>query len=167
LAGYILGPAVLNLIPFVDILSSHIGTIGLLLLIFEHGVNSNFSWNIPDGRAFSLVPVGIVVAMFALCITICGTVLYSFGFPILEAILGASAVSTMFVGVSDAGWASIPLKDCIQGYQSDVCGRMVSAMVPSPDCFAPTVILFNLFTIEYDQGTCPPCGREGSTASCR
>ena len=106
-----LGPPVLNAIPFADVLCENIGMIGFLVIMFENGLSVNLKFNMVDWMGQFILPAAMVMTSIAVNVALSALVMGSFGIPAIEASIAATALSTMFVVPPDTGWLEICTKD--------------------------------------------------------
>ena len=114
----------LNSVPFVELLSEHIGIIGFLVLIFEQGLSCQLCGKL-DETSISIVAA--VVLSVAGNILLCALALVSFGIPPAESSLAATSLATMIFDIADTGWFDIKTRDSASGFKKED-GRL-SAMV--------------------------------------
>ena len=106
LAGFVVGPAVLNVAPMMEELKI-VGQLALMVVIFERGLYTNFA---------SLAQCGIFGALIAilsitLSMTFVVTALRVNGIPFIEAMCGGCVMSASVVGLVDIGWARRQVND--------------------------------------------------------
>ena len=134
LVGMILGPAVLDIVPFVPALTA-IGQIGLLLLVLEGGINIELGTLKRIGwKAFAVaisgttLPVLITLAVFAPLSSFTGQ----------EALCAGTALSSTAIGMAttlmqDMGMLKLPLGQliCCAAMIDDVASLILLAMISS------------------------------------
>ena len=130
LAGFIVGPAVLNLAPMMEELKI-VGQLALMVVIFERGLYTNFA---------SIAQCGIFGALMAilsitLSMTFVAIALRVNGIPFIESVCGGCVMSASVVGLVDIGWARRQINDI------NPCSSLTSKVIDAATTINSMLIL--------------------------
>jgi Kef-type K+ transport system membrane component KefB len=99
MAGFILGPATLDIVPMTAELQT-VGQLALMVVLFERGLHTNLASIAQCGL------LGMIMAILGITLSMILSVvaLRTNGHPFIESTCAACAVSTTIVGLVDIGW---------------------------------------------------------------